>query len=688
MIVDMYFKRKVNEQAFDTVEKGCRVTRRARTCRWSVAWLALLCVFGAMAPAAAQTGERTTYNLGTAGTGGVSHPVGVTLAALIKLKLLPSTGIDVNARNTDGSSSNAPRLRQGDLDFAILTNLDAYNASHGMELFQEQGPDPSLRHLTNLWQSTYYFIVKSDLAPTGRFADLLNLEGRRMAFGRVDSTALAGSRALFDAFAIDIDDMYELEDLDDTAAAAAFLEGGLDGFLLVEEGGGGELLAFLEQAADKAVILDIGDDRISAANDDGPNVWSRTVIAANSYPGLREDLTTVAMNNILGTRDGVDDGVVYQITKTVFDNLPFLQEMHAATIGIDLENALAQLTLPVHPGAAAYYREVGVDVPEPKPVRVSELSKVDFLTRFATVDEARTRLNNATVTVLGGRAGQTIARMTSELADGLMESDVRVIGMTSPEPADNIADVLYARGVDSAVVPLDILNYAREQEIYPGMRSKLVYTAELFPEELHLITTGVIEDIEDLVDKPVSLGPRGSNTEFTASFLFDRLNIPVEPVYEETRLSLERLKTGELAAVIVIGGKPMPMLQEIQADDQLRLLSVPPLEGEAYRPAVITRDDYPTLLSGDGQIETFGVRNVLITYKWRSDNPRYDALSIFTNAFFSRLPALKENSIGHHPKWTEIDPYAEIEGWERSPAARNWLQSEGRPAETLGTADG
>ncbi|MEZ5932767.1 MAG: TAXI family TRAP transporter solute-binding subunit [Alphaproteobacteria bacterium] len=640
-----------------------------------MAWVAAVCcLLLAQTAVLAQPADRQVYSLGTATTEGVSHPIGVTLAALIKLKLLPRANIDLDARNTEGSRSNALQLREAKLDFAILSSFDAYHAARGTGPFADAGPDETLRFLTNLWTSAFYFVTRNDLAPTGGFDDFLNLKGRPVALGAVGSDLRNQADALFAEFDVDIDASYRLEDLPAQDAAQAFLDGDIDGFLLVDDRQGADIDGFLDRAGDQAVVLVMSDAQLGAIERGGAQPWTRAVVPANTLRGQPEEQSTIGLRYLLATSERVSEEAVYQITKTIFDNLPFLQEMHAATVGIGLETALDQLSLPVHAGAADYYTEVGITLPEPEPIRISTLSKTPFLKRYDTALHAREQLSDSAFTMIGGGEGETVTRMISELADSFDDSDVRVQGIITPRPAENIADILYARGVDSAIVPLSILNYAREQNVYPDLARKIAYATELFTEEVHLVVRDGIDKIEDLIDQPVSLGPPGSISEFTAAFLLDKLNLPVEPTHDDPRTALARLAEGDLAGVFLVSGKPMPLLAEIPADAGLRLLPVPTLEGEAYRPATLSAADYPNLLADGAEIETFALRTLLLGYNWPADNPRFLALSTFTDRFFQHLPIMQEADRGFHAKWREIDPQRSIEGWVRSPAAVRSLQ--------------
>ena len=79
---------------------------------------------------------------------------------------------------------------------------------------------------------------------------------------------------------------------------------------------------------------------------------------------MKKAITTIAQPNFLAVRADVDEETVYQITKTLYENLPFLNAIHKATKAMAPEKALAGLPMPLHPGAAKYYKEIGMDIPE------------------------------------------------------------------------------------------------------------------------------------------------------------------------------------------------------------------------------------------------------------------------------------------------------------------------------------
>jgi len=52
------------------------------------------------------------------------------------------------------------------------------------------------------------------------------------------------------------------------------------------------------------------------------------------------------------------------LTKAIYENLGFLQAIHKATKAMSTDAAMAGLPVPLHPGAAKYYKEIGLTVPD------------------------------------------------------------------------------------------------------------------------------------------------------------------------------------------------------------------------------------------------------------------------------------------------------------------------------------
>ena len=88
--------------------------------------------------------------------------------------------------------------------------------------------------------------------------------------------------------------------------------------------------------------------------------YAAGVIPAGTYPGQDADIPTLAITNILVTSSDVSDELAYEMTKLLFENLEQMKAAHAAAGAINIEDAIANSPIPLHPGAEKYYKEQGL----------------------------------------------------------------------------------------------------------------------------------------------------------------------------------------------------------------------------------------------------------------------------------------------------------------------------------------
>lgn len=302
------------------------------------------------------------YLLATASTGGTYYPVGVALATLVKVKLQSQDQINLSAINSAGSGENIKLLRDDESQFAIVQGLYGAHAWNGTGPVQHYGPQRELRAVTMLWQNVEHFVVTAEHAKSGTIADALVVEGVA-GFGKKNSGSLGSSRTLFANLGVDIDQHFKLFYGGYGALAGALRDGKADLMgapagvpvgavtqLLAAKGEGVRLLGFTAEQATRA--------------DGGMALWTPFVIPAGTYPGQDSDIRTISQPNFLAVRADVSEQDVYQITKTVYENLGFLRAIHKATSAMALDRAITGLPIPLHPGAVRYYREAGLELPD------------------------------------------------------------------------------------------------------------------------------------------------------------------------------------------------------------------------------------------------------------------------------------------------------------------------------------
>lgn len=315
------------------------------------------------APSLALAQQKRSYILATATIGGTYYPVGVALATMVKLRLQGSRGIDMSAISSAGSGENIRLLRENQVQFAILQGLFGIYARDGSGPIQQQGPQANIRSICALWGNTEHFLQRATLAPTGTIADLAQMRGRRFAIGARNSGTEFSNRFIFANLGINPDTHFELTFQGFGPSAEALLAGQIDG---TNPGGGVPVAAVTQVFARSAAefkLLEFTAEQARQA-DGGQGLYVPRVIPANSYPNQPRPLNVITQPNFLAVNANVPDGDVYDMTKAIFENLPFLNAIHAATREIDLQQALAGIVNPVHPGAARYFAERGVTIPE------------------------------------------------------------------------------------------------------------------------------------------------------------------------------------------------------------------------------------------------------------------------------------------------------------------------------------
>jgi hypothetical protein len=134
------------------------------------------------------------------------------------------------------------------------------------------------------------------------------------------------------------------------------------------------------------------------------------------------------------------------------------------------------------------------------------------------------------------------------------------------------------------------------------------------------------------------------------------------------------VKSGEIAATVLIAGKPTCSFAKFKLEPGMRLLPVPYTEAleQDYFPARLTSEDYPGLLPKGTAIDTVAVASVLAVYNWPPNTDRYRRVATFVDAFFTKFAEFQKPA--RHPKWKETNLNSGLKGWRRFPAAEEWLQ--------------
>jgi TRAP transporter TAXI family solute receptor len=292
------------------------------------------------------------------------------------------------------------------------------------------------------------------------------------------------------------------------------------------------------------------------------------------------------------------------------------------------------------------------------------------------------RINANTIAVISGNLNATYVTIAYDLSAVLDDGDeFRVLPVIGKGGGQNIKDVRFMKGIDLGITQSNLLPYFKKTNEIGAIDDKIVYIAKLFNEEMHLIVRADsgIESIEQLAGKRVNFSDVGSGTQLSTRDVFERLGIKVEEVNMGQGDAFEALKRGEIAATILIAGKPAASMAKLKAADGYRILPISyakPIQND-YLPTTLSSEDYPNLIAPGQKVESIAVGAVLIAFNWPKGSDRYRRIQSFVDRFFPRLAEFQKPP--RHPKWREANLAAVLPGWKRFDGAEEWLRKHGAP---------
>lgn len=286
-------------------------------------------------------------NVLTGGTSGVYYPMGVALSEIYADTI---EGARTQVQSTKASVENLNLLAQGrgELGFALGDSVQM--AWEGNEEAGFPRPLKELRALAAIYPN--YIQIVAD-ASTGA-ETLEDLKGKTLSVGAPASGTELNARAIFAAGGMSYDDLGKVEYLPFAESAELIKNRQLEATL--QSSGLG--VAFIKDlsATHDINLVAIPEEVVTSIG--AP--YAPAVIPAGTYNGQDADVPTAAVGNMLITHEGVSEETAYQMTKQLFENLDRMRSAHAAAEGITPEGAVEGISIPLHPGAERYYREIGI----------------------------------------------------------------------------------------------------------------------------------------------------------------------------------------------------------------------------------------------------------------------------------------------------------------------------------------
>jgi len=295
--------------------------------------------------------------------------------------------------------------------------------------------------------------------------------------------------------------------------------------------------------------------------------------------------------------------------------------------------------------------------------------------------------NRSAVSIISGGINGTYIRYATDLAnvlDDLKGNEMRVLPLIGRGGGQNVIDILFLKGIDMGLTQQDHLSFFKNlnPRLYGDIDKRIRFITKLYNSEYHLIASKNIKKFEDLRGKTVNFWKPWSATDIGSKTIFRLLDIDVKPIYISTAKGLEQIKSGEIAATVLLAGAPVTGFAKIKAEDGLHIV---PLGQETltkeqhakllkvFLPTKLTSKQYPKIIPEGQVVPSFASGVVLAVYNWQEGSKRYKKVARFVDKFFSNFEKLQKPP--RHPKWKEVNLAAKIPGWTRFKAAEEWLQN-------------
>ncbi|PKR78158.1 C4-dicarboxylate ABC transporter substrate-binding protein [Halalkalibacillus sediminis] len=290
-------------------------------------------------------GEGLDTNIATIATGGSSGPYNI-IATTLAETYTSELGVNSKTQTTGASVENVNLMKEEKVEMAFMMSDVLSQAVNGVENFDESIDNVS--QIGTLYPNYVQVVTTADSG----IETLSDLEGKRVAVGDQNSGVEVNARTLLEGHDITYDDI-EVDYLGYAEAADGLRSGQIDAAFLTSGLPNASVME-LANSVDLQIVRIEQEDVERIAED--KEYFVSLEIPADTY-GNEEAIPTAAIMNALVVRSDLSEDDVYELTKTLFENLDQLENAHQAASDISLENAQEGVIAPLHPGAERYYNE-------------------------------------------------------------------------------------------------------------------------------------------------------------------------------------------------------------------------------------------------------------------------------------------------------------------------------------------
>lgn len=306
----------------------------------------IMFMFCAISLALTGCGRKTTLKMATGGTTGTYYAYSGTVSQVLSQKI---DNLSFDVQSTGASKANIYLVSDKEADIALVQNDVMYYAYHGTDLFAGEKVS-GFSAMAGVYAEVCQIVAKNGIT------SIDDLRGKRVSVGDIGSGVEFNARQILEAYGITFDDIV-VNNLSFGDSAAAFKDDKIDAFFCVA---GAPTTAIVELATTNQInLLEIDDEHAAKLMEKYP-FYTKYDVPAGTYKGVEANTQTVAVVATYIVADSLEEDLVYKMTKALFENAAEIRAGHPKGAELDPAYSVSSISIPVHPGAEKYYKEVGV----------------------------------------------------------------------------------------------------------------------------------------------------------------------------------------------------------------------------------------------------------------------------------------------------------------------------------------
>jgi uncharacterized protein len=290
-------------------------------------------------------GDKQNLSLLTGGTGGTYYPLGGQIGKIIT----DNTDANITPQTSGASAENMEALRTGEAEIAFSqTDIAAY-AIEGKEMF-EGNPIDTIQAIGSIYPETVQLVTTKKSG----IKSVEDLKGKSVSVGAPGSGVYINAMQILEIHGLTSDDI-KAQNLSFDESTDGIQSGTIDAAFVTAGTPTGAVEAL--SAQNDIDIVPFADDKIQSLIEKYP-YYAKDTIPSGTY-GIEADVNTVVVKAMLVVTKDLDENLVYEMTKALYENTDKIT--HAKGEFITAETALEGLgDMELHPGAAKYFEEKGI----------------------------------------------------------------------------------------------------------------------------------------------------------------------------------------------------------------------------------------------------------------------------------------------------------------------------------------